>query len=146
VLYEDPTLEHLVTSARRIYKNGRVEEETSSDPIPEELVEQLEPFIGDGESRIIVSGTLSSTVDYQKAEAFVSVSVPCGTSLDHIRKAHDIVRAFVNDLLIEDLETMKGLRDSSKKGSLPPKGPSSKTAIQDQETPAKVINRPSFRR
>lgn len=146
MLYEDPILEHLVTSIRRLYKDGRTDEQTSSEPLPEELVEQLEPLIGDGESRITVSGTLSSTQDYQKAEAFVSVSVPCGSNLDNIRKTHDLVRGFINELLLEDIETMKKLRETSSgsKVSLPPKALS--TPNQPNSFDFKTANRPSFRR
>lgn len=144
--YEDPTLNHLVTCQKRLYKDSEVTEHESIQPIPEELVEQIESCIGDGQARVTVSGTLSSNVDYHKAEAFVSISIPCNSNLEDIGKAHDIVRAFVGKLLQEDLEDMKRLRDQSRQGiktSSPPKAPQ---LVAQEEPEQRVINRPSFRR
>ena len=73
---------------------------------------QLEPYIGDGQGRLTVSGSLSSNHEYHKAEAFVSISVSCNNDLDDVRQVHDIVRPYVQELVHEDHQEMSLLRDT----------------------------------
>jgi DNA-directed RNA polymerase subunit L len=81
------------------------------EEIPEEIMSQVEPYIGDGNAHLTVSGALSSSHEFHKAEAFVSVSITCNNSMEDVRHVHDIVRPFVQELIKEDHECMSLLRD-----------------------------------
>lgn len=72
---------------------------------------QLDPYIGDGQARLTVSGSVSSNHEYHKAEAFVSISVACNNNMDDVHKVHDIVRPHVQELVREDHHEMSLLRD-----------------------------------
>ncbi len=104
----------------RVYRSRRfhndtdktILEQTREGEPSEELMSQLEPYIGDGLGRLTVSGALSSNVEYHKAEAFVSVSVACNNNMDDIQQVHDIIRPFVQELIHADHQEMSFVRDT----------------------------------
>lgn len=81
------------------------------DEVPEEIMSQIEPLIGDGNGHITVSGALGSSHEFHKAEAFVSVSITCNNDLEDIRKVHDIMRPHIQAMILEDHNEMSLLRD-----------------------------------
>jgi hypothetical protein len=121
-------------------------------------MEEIAPHVGDAGARLTVGGTLSSNVDYHKAEAFVSVTVPCNNNLEDVQKAHDIVRGFIGTLLLDDIDYMKRLRDSARSGvktASPPKAlqlvaeaepPQKKVPDEPVSVGQKIVTRPTFRR
>lgn len=111
-----------------------------TDLLPEEYMEKLEKFLGDGNATITVSQDLTTSEDFgNKAGAFVSVKVTCGNDEDNIRGAHSIARELVKDLVAEDyVESKKMLDDTRASGS--PKG--NKTSTASRVTSGK----PRFRR
>lgn len=131
-------------------EDASIETHQRQDEIPEEIMEQLDPYVGDGNAHLTVSGSLSSSHEYHKAESFVSVSVTCNNNLDDIQAAHKIVRPFVHELVLEDHNAMSLLRDeilpSDKRlHGNEPKGPAivagTKVATPPQRS-ASVITRP----
>lgn len=82
------------------------------DFLPEDLMSKLEPFIGDAEGRITVSGALSSSHEFCKAEAFVSISVACNNNMDDILQVHEILKPTVQGLVFDDHLEMSHLRDN----------------------------------
>lgn len=111
--FADVSLVDRVYRQRRFHndEDATVVEHERRDEIPEEIMEQIEPFVGDGNAHLTVSGSLSSSHKFHKAESFVSVSVTCNNSLDDIHKVHDIVRPFVQTLTLQDHDEMSLLRD-----------------------------------
>lgn len=93
-------------------KDKTVLEQTREDEPPEELMSQLEPYVGDARARLTVSGALSSSVEYHKAEAFVSVSVSCNNDMDDVQQVHDFLRPYVQGLIDEDHREMSLIRDT----------------------------------
>lgn len=81
------------------------------DPIPEEIMAQLEDYRGDGKAHLTVSGSVSSNHEFHKAEAFVSISVTCNNNMDDVMSVHALVQPFVKDLVRVDHEEMALLRD-----------------------------------
>jgi hypothetical protein len=103
-----------VRRRRSLYNDNdktTLEQEQSQD-IPEEIMAQLEDFLGDGTARITVSADLGSSVSYHSAKAFVSVSVPCNNDIDSISSVHDILKTFVQELAEEDHGDMGLRRDA----------------------------------
>jgi hypothetical protein len=92
--------------------NGEVTEQEKRDDLPEDLMSELEKYIGDGQARLTVSGSLSSSHEYHKAEAFVSISVACNNNMNDVEAVHDIVRPCVQDLVQKDHFEMSLLRDT----------------------------------
>lgn len=86
-------------------------EQAKEDDLPEELMGELEQHVGDGEAQLTVSGSLGSSRQFHKAEAFVSIGVSCNNDLADIEAAHDIVLPYVKKLLAADLLEMSKLRD-----------------------------------
>lgn len=87
-------------------------DQTREGEPPEELMSQLEPYVGDARARLTVSGALSSNVEYHKAEAFVSVSVSCNNDMDDVQQVHDFLRPYVQGLIDEDHREMSLIRDT----------------------------------
>ena len=118
------------TVRRRSYyndKDGTITLQERRDPIPEELMNNIEKFKGDGLAKITVSGAISSSHEYHKAEAFVSIQLTCNNDLGDVEKVHDVVQPFVHGLLARDHDDMSHLRDTvlpaSKRLHAAPKGP-----------------------
>lgn len=113
--YADVSMEDYILRQRRFHNDsdGTVTEQECRSEIPEEVMSQLEPFVGDGNAHLTVSGALSSSQSYHKAEAFVSVSVTCNNDLDSVRQVHDLVRPFVQAMVLEDHNEMSVLRDQT---------------------------------
>jgi hypothetical protein len=111
--YADVSMEGHVLRNRRLHNDtdGTVTEQECRSEIPEEVMSQLDPFVGDGNAHLTVSGALSSSQSFHKAEAFVSVSVTCNNNLDDVRQVHNLIRPFVQTLVLEDHNEMSVLRD-----------------------------------
>ena len=86
------------------------EEELDND-LPEELMAKVEDLYGNGEASVTVGGSLGSSREYHKAEAFVSIRMPCNSTMEDAEAVHDIVRPYVNKFAAEDLVEMSKLRD-----------------------------------
>lgn len=117
------------TQRRRSFYNDNdhtVTSEERRDEIPEDLMEDLSPYVGDAKARITVSGSLSSSHEFHKAEAFVSVAVVVNNDLDDVDAVHGILRPYVQALCLEDHDAMSLLRDEILPVNLrrhgPPKG------------------------
>lgn len=113
VEYLDVTLVDTVHRSRRFFNDNdkTVTEQERRDEIPEDLMSKLENYLGDGQARVTVSGALSSSHEFHKAESFVSISVSCHNDLDNIRDVHDLVRPHVAELVHADHDEMSLLRD-----------------------------------
>ena len=111
--FADVSLVDRVYRERRFHndEDASVVEQERQDEIPEEIMSQIEEHVGDGNAHLTVSGSLSSSHKFHKAESFVSVSVTCNNSMDDIRAVHDIVRPFVQTLTLQDHDEMSLLRD-----------------------------------
>jgi hypothetical protein len=140
-----------------------VETQEQRNEIPEDIMDQIEAYLGDGNAHLTVSGSLSSSHEYHKAESFVSVSVTCNNNMDDIRKVHEVIRPFVQSLALEDHNEMSVLRDQilppdKRKHLEDPKGPAvvaeakpSKIAAPPQRSASIVvkpgsISKPTFKR
>src|SRR6185369_1561802 len=82
------------------------------NPLPEELMSALAPYIGDGLGKVTVGAELAHSKDYGcKAQAFVSISVTCNNTLEDATAVHDILHQNVRALVNEDLVAMIQDRD-----------------------------------
>ena len=99
---------------RSLYNDndGTTLEQEQSYDIPEEIMDQIEDYMGDGLARVIVSADLGSSVSYHSAKAFVSISVPCNNDMGSISAVHDVLRPNVQQLCHQDHEEMAVIRDS----------------------------------
>lgn len=98
---------------RSLYNDndGTTLEQEQSYDIPEEIMAQIEDYLGDGTARVIVSADLGSSVSYHSAKAFVSVSVPCNNDIDSVSMVHSMLRPFVQQLCEDDHGEMAVRRD-----------------------------------
>ena len=55
---------------------------------------------------------MSSSHEYHKAEAFVSISVTCNNNMDDVGAVHELLRPRVQELVHEDHDHMSQLRDT----------------------------------
>lgn len=144
------------------YDKTTLEQEQSYD-IPEEIMAQIEDYLGDGTARVTVSADLGSSVSFHSAKAFVSVSVPCNNDIDSISMVHDILRPFVQQLTEDDHGEMAARRDGligtggsptpepaaqvrqppKRGGSSGPKGPSKRGG---KTITPKGVKKPNYRR
>jgi hypothetical protein len=164
VEYVDVSLEDRVQRRRSLYndRDGTTNEQSRRDEIPEDWMSELETYVGDGLARVTVSGALSSSHHYHKAEAFVSVSVACNNNMEDVGAVHNLLRPKVQELVDKDHEEMSLLRDNllpenEKKHTAPtglPSGKpsSSKVAKPPAKRASKVstkkpgVVKPNFRR
>lgn len=111
--YIDISMLDKVQRQRRFINDftGEIIEEENLGPLPEDIVSELEDHVGDGLARVTVSGALSSSVRFHKAESFVSVSLSCNNSMGDVLEVHDIMRPFVQKLAAEDHDHMAGFRE-----------------------------------
>ena len=119
---------------------------------------ELETYVGDGMARVTVSGALSSSHHYHKAEAFVSVSVTCNNNLEDVAAVHNMLRPKVQNLVSQDHDEMSLLRDTllpenEKKHTAPSGLPSAKKVAKPPAKRAskvttgnKGVVKPNFRR
>lgn len=98
---------------RSLYNDndGTTLEQEQSHDIPEEIMAQIEDYLGDGTARVTVSADLGSSVSYHSAKAFVSVSVPCNNDIDSVSMVHSMLRPFVQQLCEDDHGEMAVRRD-----------------------------------
>jgi len=142
-------------------------EQERRDEIPEGLMSDLSSYLGDGQARVTVSGALSSSHEYHKAEAFVSISVSCNNDMQDVQAVHDLVRPHVHELVHQDHGEMSLLRDTilpvGKKlhtesmavVATPPRAKPAPTGLPPAKTSGppkpglktrKGVNRPTFKR
>ena len=141
---------------------GKARDQSRHTQLPEDLMSDLEQYIGDGKARVTVSSALAHSKEFgNKAEAFVSISVTCNNDLEDVDQVHALLHPKVEELVNEDLEDMKVDRDrhlsgvrtakrtakkagaSSKRVASPPK----KTgATKAKPKTGKGPRRPNFRR
>ena len=154
----------LVRHRRTYYDDdGKPHEKNRQRPIPEELMGDLEQYIGDGLGRVTVSAELGSSVAFgNKASAFVSISVTCNNNLGDCEQVHDIVQPYVKRLVEEDHKVMSDERDSyiapdarlklPEPGNQVAKPPTKKAAAKTNRPPppgagkTKAKAKPNFRR
>ena len=132
--FADVSMVDRVYRMRRFHNDEDVTvlEQECQDEIPEEIMNQLESFVGDGNAHLTISGSLSSSHRFHKAESFVSVSVTCNNSLDDVQQVHDIVRPFVQSLTLQDHDEMSLLRDQI----LPPEDRKHPDPFEEPKGPA----------
>jgi len=111
--YKNTALQDRIRTRRSYFNpNGGGLEEEGQDPIPEDIVNKLEPFVGDGKARLTVSAGLGSSVDFGfKAEALVSATVTCNNDPDDIRQVNDIMYPLVEELSVYNHARASALRD-----------------------------------
>jgi hypothetical protein len=124
-------------------QTGTVEQR--HDPIPEDLMTELEDFSGNGKGRVTVGGELASSVEFGfKAQSFVSISVTCDSSLSACEAVHDLIQPVVKRLVEQDHKEMSERRDS-----MLPAGKG--LGLKSEHGPGKVaapakLNRPLYKR
>jgi len=148
----DLSLVDCVRRRRHFYNDntGQMLEQELREEL-EDLMTDLEQHIGDGQARLTVSGELSSSKEFHKAGAFVSISVTCNNHLDDIQAVHDIVRPHVESLVKEDHDAMSDKREEILSPPAKSPGPG-KTGSPPSKRSSKVVakkgasKKPSFRR
>lgn len=78
-------------------------DENREDPIPEEYMNKLQQFIGDGLGGVSVSGDVGTSDYSNKAGVHVSVRVTCGNDEESLAGAHAVAREIAVRFLKEDL-------------------------------------------
>ena len=116
VLYETYDLLNRVIRNCEWTRNGQTKHRTKQQDIaavlPEEVMAQLDEFLGNALGRVTVGGELSHSKEYGcSAKSFVSMSITCDNGLETCQAVHDIVHPTVRALLNEDLNMMKADRD-----------------------------------
>ena len=116
VLYETYDLLNRVIRNCEWTRNGQTKHRTKQQDIaavlPEEVMAQLDEFLGNALGKVTVGGELSHSKEYGcSAKSFVSMSITCDNSLETCQAVHDIVHPTVRALLNEDLDMMKADRD-----------------------------------
>lgn len=113
VEFVDVSLVDRVHRRRSIYNDltKEITEQVRDDEIPEDLMSEIEPYIGDGLGRVIVSAGLKSSHDFWGADAFVSISLTCNNNLDDATAMSRIVKTRVHELVEKDYHAMSLLRD-----------------------------------
>lgn len=82
-------------------------DEWAREHVEEKYMAKLDEFAGDGAAAVTVSGSLAHNDYGNKAEAFVSVKLPCGASMENILGAHGVARGIVEELVRENLDRME---------------------------------------
>ena len=111
--FVDVTMVDKIRRERKFHNrdDGMVDTQDRQDPIPEDMMAQLEDYRGDGRAHVTVSGSVSSNHEFHKAEAFVSISVTCNNNMDDIMNVHALVQPVVKAMVDEDHNEMSLLRD-----------------------------------
>jgi len=81
--------------------------EWARGPVEEEYMAKMDEFMGDGTATVTVSGALAHNDFGNKAEAFVSVRLPCGATMEAVMGAHEIARGIVEEKCRENLDRME---------------------------------------
>ena len=112
--------------------------------LPEDIMEKLDQYIGDGNASVTVGGDLTRSEDYgNKAGAFVSVTIRCNNGVEEVRAVHDIIRGWIEPQIAENQARMQGILDDLR----------GKTALISQVQPTQPskslppkVGRPVFQR
>jgi hypothetical protein len=174
VLYETYDLRDHVIRNCEWTNNGQAKHRTKQQELAtvltEEIMAQLDEFLGNALGRVTIGGELSHSKEYGcSAKSFVSMSITCDNSLETCQAVHDVVQPTVRALLNEDLSMMKEDRDhhlqgeqaaapAAPEGRFSPGPPQPKKIVPRTSTPnpmaaAPAVNavkklppKPSFRR
>lgn len=112
--------------------------------LPEDLMEELSRYLGDGNAKVVVGAELTHSRDYgSKAGAFVSISVTCNADSETIQTVHDILMPAVRDLAKGDLTEIAKERDEFIDGG-PPRVAEPRTLPTPNQVARPVV--PPFRR
>jgi hypothetical protein len=100
------------------------DEETgwSYEILPEEIMEQLVEYVGDGLNKVTVGAELGVSDYGNKGGAWFSVSVVCDSNPEVIVPVHDILRRYIQQQVELDADEMADMRDKlvGKPPKLPP--------------------------
>lgn len=90
----------------------RTKQQYKQRELPEDLMEELSQYLGDGNAKVVVGAELTHSRDYGcKAGAFVTVSVTCNSDSQTIQAVHDIIMPAVKELAKQDLVEIAQERD-----------------------------------
>jgi hypothetical protein len=113
--------------------------------LPENLMEELSQYLGDGNAKVVVGAELTHSRDYGcKAGAFVSISVHCNADSQTIQEVHDTLMPVVHDLTRQDLAEAIKSRDDFMDHGVEPRVVGSPPTLPAR--PAARPNMPAFRR
>lgn len=159
--YIDVSLVDRVHRRRWIYNDldNSMTEQVRDDEVPEDLMSDLQEYIGDGLARVTVSAELKSSHEFYGAGSFVSISLTCNNNLDDATAVHTVLRPHVQRLVEKDYHEMSLLRDEILPANIPklhnaPKGlPSGEKVGGPPKRSAKTVTKkkggpkkPNFRR
>ena len=117
---------------------GNVEEEILLDPLPEDLMTELEQYAGDGLGKVSVGGDLATSVNFGfKAGASVHIGVTCDSNLDTMMAVHDLLQPRVEEILTRDHARMAAIRADLQEQLTGEKAP----RLPEDATPPKVEGR-----
>ena len=93
-------------------KDSNCIEEECQEPLPEEIMNKLEPHIGDGLARFSIGNELGSSIEFGfKAQAMVNATVACNNDSETFVAVNDILYPLVEELVVRNHERMSALRD-----------------------------------
>jgi hypothetical protein len=79
--------------------------------LPEEIMEQLAEYVGDGLNKVTVGAELGVSDYGNKGGAWFSVSVVCDSNPEVVPHVHGILREYVQGQVEVDADEMAALRD-----------------------------------
>ena len=135
-------------------------EQNREDPIPEEYMDRLQQFIGDGLGGVSVSGDVGTSDFGNKAGVHVSVRVTCGNDEESLGGAHAIAREIAERFIREDLPYVEAILNEklhpskaaaaskalAASASRVPARAAAPAAPKQQVRPATKVNPPNFGR
>lgn len=101
-------------------------DENREDLIPEEYMDRLQQFVGDGLGGVSVSGDVGTSDYGNKAGVHVSVRVTCGNDEESLSGAHAIAREITERFIREDLPYVEAILNEKlhpQKAATPAKTP-----------------------
>ena len=107
--------------------------------LPEELMEELERYTGDGNASITVGSDLAKSDFGNKAGAFVSVTVKCHAGGPEIQATHDILRPWIEQQVKDNQTRMQDILDELR-------GHEPQPALGPASSVPPKASRPSFAR
>ena len=91
----------------------RSKQQLVSDVLTEEMMGQLDDYLGNALGKVTVGGELGHSKEYGcSAKSFVSMSVTCDGGLETCQAVHKLIQPVVRALINEDLQMMKEDRDA----------------------------------
>lgn len=106
-------LESYTVQSQAKSKGGYIELQSERHLLPEEIMDKLSLFTGNGKNKITVGATLASNIEFGfTANSFVSVTAICGESIEEIEGTHNIIQPFVQKLCMDNHDRIAEVRDS----------------------------------